>query len=53
MLISTAGDLLPALTSIACTGKVPFFPAYLASTIPKLQKRLVNLQISVFLKIQI
>ena len=42
MLITTGGDLLPVLTSIACTGKVPFFPAYLASTIPKLQKRLVS-----------
>ena len=42
MLITTGGDLLPVLTSIACTGKVPFFPAYLASIIPKLQKRLVR-----------
>ncbi len=45
MLISTAGDLLPVLTSIACTGNVPFFPAYLASIIPKLQKRLVSLNV--------
>jgi len=43
MLITTGGDLLPVLTSIACTGKIPFFPAYLGSIIPKLQKRLVNL----------
>lgn len=42
MLISTAGDLLPALTSIACAGKVQFFPGYLSSVIPKLQKRLVS-----------
>lgn len=40
MLISTGGDLLPVLTSIACTGRVPFLPGYLASIIPKLQKRL-------------
>ncbi|CAF4599705.1 unnamed protein product, partial [Rotaria sp. Silwood2] len=40
MLISTGGDLLPVLTSIACTGKVQFFPGYLSSIIPKLQKRL-------------
>ncbi|CAF0845274.1 unnamed protein product [Adineta ricciae] len=40
MLISTGGDLLPILTSIACTGKVPFLPVYLSSIIPKLQKRL-------------
>ncbi|CAF1179561.1 unnamed protein product [Rotaria sordida] len=40
MLISTGGDLLPILTSIACTGKVQFFPGYLSSIIPKLQKRL-------------
>lgn len=42
MLITTGGDLLPVLTSIASAGKVPFFPAYLASIIPKLQKRLVS-----------
>jgi hypothetical protein len=42
MLITTGGDLLPVLTSIGCTGKVPFFPAYLSSIIPKLQKRLVS-----------
>jgi hypothetical protein len=42
MLITTGGDLLPVLTSIACIGKIPFFPAYLGSIIPKLQKRLVN-----------
>ena len=46
MLISTAGDLLPALTSIACTGKVPFYPTYLGSIIPKLQKRLVRIKIN-------
>ncbi|CAF1456207.1 unnamed protein product [Rotaria sp. Silwood1] len=40
MLISTGGDLLPILTSIACIGKVQFFPGYLSSIIPKLQKRL-------------
>jgi hypothetical protein len=40
MLISTGGDLLPVLTSIACVGKVSFFPSYLGSIIPKLQKRL-------------
>ncbi|UJR22054.1 hypothetical protein I4U23_025122 [Adineta vaga] len=40
MLISTGGDLLPILTSIACAGKVSFLPGYLASIIPKLQKRL-------------
>ncbi|CAF3940802.1 unnamed protein product [Adineta steineri] len=40
MLISTGGDLLPILTSIACTGKVAFLPGYLHSIIPKLQKRL-------------
>ena len=43
MLISTGGDLLPILTSIACTGKVSFLPVYLSSIIPKLQKRLVCL----------
>jgi hypothetical protein len=43
MLITTGGDLLPVLTSIACIGKVPFFPNYLSSIIPKLQKRLVSL----------
>ncbi|CAF4548920.1 unnamed protein product, partial [Rotaria magnacalcarata] len=32
--------LLPVLTSIACAGNVQFFPGYLASVIPKLQKRL-------------
>ena len=42
MLISTGGDLLPVLTSIACTGKIAFFPGYLASVIPKLQRRLVR-----------
>ena len=42
MLISTGGDLLPVITSIACAGKVPFFPSYLSSVIPKLQKRLVS-----------
>ncbi|CAF1429472.1 unnamed protein product, partial [Didymodactylos carnosus] len=40
MLILTGDDLLPVLTSIACTEKVAFFPAYLASIILKLQKRL-------------
>ena len=45
MLISTGGDLLPILTSIACTGKVPFLPGYLSSIIPKLQKRLVSLDL--------
>ncbi|CAF3140795.1 unnamed protein product [Rotaria socialis] len=40
MLITTGGDLLPVLTSIACAGNVQFFPGYLASVIPKLQKRL-------------
>jgi hypothetical protein len=44
MLISTGGDLLPVLTSIACTGNVSFFPAYLSSIIPKLQRRLVRIQ---------
>jgi hypothetical protein len=44
MLISTGGDLLPVLTSIACVGKVSFFPSYLGSIIPKLQKRLVSLK---------
>ena len=42
MLILTGGDLLPVLTSIACTGKVAFLPGYLSSIIPKLQRRLVT-----------
>lgn len=42
MLISTGGDLLPILTAIACQGKVGFFPGYLGSIIPKLQRRLVR-----------
>ncbi|CAF1035364.1 unnamed protein product, partial [Didymodactylos carnosus] len=40
MLIETGGDLLPAITAIACQGKLPFFPQYLATVIPKLQRRL-------------